>query len=230
MSPPESELPQQCPVTECPKHPSPLHFSINVTVPGELSGRTRGETMATKCAINGRQWGAYDGRRHTRSTRCCEPGSTPKTIIPTTRVRRPHAHSSMNVPRTTVYGHLNTRTRAASSSAVPVNMVGCGPCCGDAVAADLPLRLRAEHQSRRRPPTRGPSWFGHRPISLRPVRTAAGLRCRVRGVRRRAESSPAISPRPPTVVMVFRTRCAGGSQRADGPYRLSCGARITPEG
>lgn len=115
--------------------------------------------MATKCAINGRQWGAYDGRRHTRSTRCCEPGSTPKTIIPTTRVRRPHAHSSMNVPRTTVYGHLNTRTRAASSSAVPVNMVGCGPCCGDAVAADLPLRLRAEHQSRRRPPTRGPSWF-----------------------------------------------------------------------
>ena len=134
MSPPESELPQQCPVTECPKHPSPLHFSINVTVPGELSGRTRGETMATKCAINGRQWGAYDGRRHTRSTRCCEPGSTPKTIIPTTRVRRPHAHSSMNVPRTTVYGHLNTRTRAASSSAVPVNMVGCGPCCGDAVA------------------------------------------------------------------------------------------------
>ena len=126
-----------------------------------------------------------------------------KTIIPTTRVRRPHAHSSMNVPRTTVYGHLNTRTRAASSSAVPVNMVGCGPCCGDAVAADLPLRLRAEHQSRRRPPTRGPSWFGHRPISLRPVRTAAGLRCRVRGVRRRAESSPAISPRPPTVVMVF---------------------------
>ncbi|MES9533643.1 hypothetical protein, partial [Rhodococcus baikonurensis] len=30
---------------------------------GELSGRTRGETMATKCAINGRQWGAYDGRR-----------------------------------------------------------------------------------------------------------------------------------------------------------------------
>ena len=109
MSPPESELPQQCPVTECPKHPSPLHFSINVTVPGELSGRTRGETMATKCAINGRQWGAYDGRRHTRSTRCCEPGSTPKTIIPTTRVRRPHAHSSMNVPRTTVYGHLNTQ-------------------------------------------------------------------------------------------------------------------------
>lgn len=37
MSPPESELPQQCPVTEFPKHPSPLHFSINVTVPfGDL--------------------------------------------------------------------------------------------------------------------------------------------------------------------------------------------------
>ncbi len=24
--------------------------------------------MATKCAINGRQWGAYDGRRHLAST------------------------------------------------------------------------------------------------------------------------------------------------------------------
>lgn len=24
--------------------------------------------MATKCAINGRQWGAYDGRRHTTAT------------------------------------------------------------------------------------------------------------------------------------------------------------------
>lgn len=29
--------------------------------------------MATKCAINGRQWGAYDGRRHVACGAAVEP-------------------------------------------------------------------------------------------------------------------------------------------------------------
>ncbi len=29
--------------------------------------------MATKCAINGRQWGAYDGRRHTGTAKDNRP-------------------------------------------------------------------------------------------------------------------------------------------------------------
>ena len=146
----------------------------------------------------------------------------------------------LNVPRTTVYGHLNTRTAEAATSPTVAAVV----TAWELWRCEHRGYARAAGTSRvpeRKPPINARTWPRSGCTRIRAIRgrsspghiaTTANPHLRLSTSRARcaamARSSPAISRRPHSAEL-FRIRCSSGSLRADGRWRRTYGVRITHE-